>query len=140
MPSVVIDTNIFVSALLKKFSPTRIVIDAFLNGEFTLATSEELFAELIDALKKAKIMPLIDSVEAAFLLESIRRHAVVIAPAEMIKGCRDAKDDIVLQTAVAAGADVIVTGDGDLLTLNPFRNIRILPPKKFIEELKTPGR
>ena len=47
--------------------------------------------------------------------------------------CRDADDDVVLATALAGKADVIVTGDNDLLVLKTFRGIRILSPRKFLE-------
>ena len=49
--------------------------------------------------------------------------------------CRDADDDVVLATAVAGKADVIVTGDDDLLVLKTFRGIRILSPRKFLKLL-----
>jgi putative PIN family toxin of toxin-antitoxin system len=49
--------------------------------------------------------------------------------------CRDADDDVVLATALAGKADVIVTGDNDLLVLKEFRGTRILSPRKFLELL-----
>jgi len=49
--------------------------------------------------------------------------------------CRDAVDDVVLATALAGKADVIVTGDDDLLVLKQFRGIRILSPRQFLELL-----
>jgi putative PIN family toxin of toxin-antitoxin system len=49
--------------------------------------------------------------------------------------CRDKDDDIVIATAVAGKADVIVTGDDDLLALKKFRQIRILSPRQFLEFL-----
>ena len=49
--------------------------------------------------------------------------------------CRDADDDVVLATALAGKADVIVTGDNDLLVLREFRGTRILSPRKFLELL-----
>ena len=49
--------------------------------------------------------------------------------------CRDKNNDVVLATALAGKADVIVTGDNDLLVLKTFRGIRILSPRKFLELL-----
>ena len=49
--------------------------------------------------------------------------------------CRDKNDDVVLATALAGKADVIVTGDDDLLVLKTFRGIRILSPRQFLELL-----
>ena len=45
---------------------------------------------------------------------------------EKIQACRDVKDDKFLELAVNGNADVIVTGDADLLVLNPFREIEII--------------
>ncbi len=61
-----------------------------------------------------------------FLAKSI--HVEVIGSLHV---CRDANDDMVLECAVVAGADVIVSGDKDLLTLNPFEGIRIVSPAEF---------
>lgn len=56
---------------------------------------------------------------------------------QAITACRDPKDDKFLSLAVAGQADVIVTGDEDMLTLNPFRGVAILTPQEFIERFKT---
>jgi putative PIN family toxin of toxin-antitoxin system len=57
-----------------------------------------------------------------------------IEPKIEITECRDPKDNKFLELAVAGNADCIVTGDNDLLVLNPFRNIRIITPKEFIDQ------
>ena len=49
--------------------------------------------------------------------------------------CRDEDDDVVLATALAGKADVIVTGDEDLLVLKKFRGIEILSPRQFLKLL-----
>ena len=50
-----------------------------------------------------------------------------------IRECRDPKDDHLLALALDGHADVIVTGDQDLLVLNPWRGVRILTPAEFLE-------
>jgi uncharacterized protein len=50
---------------------------------------------------------------------------------EKILLCRDEKDNIILETAVVANANIIITGDKDLLILEEFRNIKILSPQEF---------
>lgn len=51
---------------------------------------------------------------------------------EEIQACRDVKDDKFLELAVNGNADFIVTGDADLLILNPFRKIEIITPEMFV--------
>jgi putative PIN family toxin of toxin-antitoxin system len=52
--------------------------------------------------------------------------------------CRDPKDDMVIECAVAAGADLILTGDKDLLAVKCYKTIRILTPRQFLNEFATP--
>jgi hypothetical protein len=61
------------------------------------------------------------------------REAVQLVPiTSRIEICRDARDNKFLNLAIDGQADVIVSGDADLLDLNPFGSIRILPPHQFI--------
>lgn len=50
-----------------------------------------------------------------------------------IKACRDPKDDKFLEAAVSGQATHLITGDADLLVLDPFQGIRILPPQEFLD-------
>jgi uncharacterized protein len=49
-----------------------------------------------------------------------------------VNACRDAKDDKFLELAVNGNADIIITGDADLLILNPFQEIEIITPEIFV--------
>jgi predicted nucleic acid-binding protein len=51
---------------------------------------------------------------------------------ESITICRDSKDDKFLELAISGKADFIITGDQDLLVLNPFRNIEIIAANEFL--------
>ena len=64
----------------------------------------------------------------------LRAH--LVEPDEAISVCRDPKDNMVLEAALAGGAKFIVTGDEDLLVLNPFRNIAIVAPSVFLRGLQ----
>jgi uncharacterized protein len=65
--------------------------------------------------------------------------AKMLAAAELVKiteriaACRDPTDDKFLELAVNGHADLIVSGDADLLALNPFRGIPIVPPATFVQ-------
>jgi predicted nucleic acid-binding protein len=53
---------------------------------------------------------------------------------------RDAKDNRYLELALAARATVIVSGDADLLTPDPWRGVRVLPPAQFLDEIGADGQ
>ena len=53
-------------------------------------------------------------------------------PVEKIDVCRDSKDNMILELAVAGKADFIITGDKDLKVLNPFQQIQIISPADFL--------
>ena len=55
----------------------------------------------------------------------------------IIHASRDPKDDMFLELAVNGNADVIVSGDQDLLALTPFREIPIVTPAGYLERLQT---
>jgi predicted nucleic acid-binding protein len=57
----------------------------------------------------------------------------LVAITERITACRDPHDDKFLDLAVNGHADLIVSDDADLLTLNPFRDIPILTPTAFMQ-------
>lgn len=60
----------------------------------------------------------------------------MVEPEVEIKACRDPKDDHLLALAVAGQADIIVTGDSDLLSMDPFQKIRIIGPSEFLRSFK----
>ncbi|HUN50958.1 MAG TPA: putative toxin-antitoxin system toxin component, PIN family [Candidatus Sulfotelmatobacter sp.] len=65
-------------------------------------------------------------------LKQLLAMALLIAPTERIAACRDPTDDRFLELAAGGNADFIVTGDSDLLALDPFRGIPIVAPAAFI--------
>ena len=56
----------------------------------------------------------------------------VVEVIDSVRACRDPKDDRILELAVNGNADCIVTGDGDLLVLNPFRGVAVMMPADFL--------
>jgi putative PIN family toxin of toxin-antitoxin system len=70
-------------------------------------------------------------------LKYFRNYVKEIIISEQIKICRDEKDNKFLELAVNGNADFIITGDKDLLVLNPFRTIRIISPSLFIQDMSS---
>ncbi len=66
------------------------------------------------------------------IIELLAAAALWVEPTEKVEDCRDAKDNRYLELALAAQATVIVSGDEDLLVLDPWRNVRVLRPAHFL--------
>jgi uncharacterized protein len=125
----VVDTNVFVSAALKEASwPGNTVrwIGKY-GGLLKTSVTEK---EVLEVLQRPRIAPKI----APFFLDNVRRvfaAAELVTITELVTGCRDPDDDKFLELAVNGRADVIVSGDDDLLALDTFRSIPIITPAAF---------
>ena len=135
MLKVVVDTNVLISGLLGSGSSSAI-LDIWRNKRFVLVISSDLLNELIVSLVKPKISKRFSKIVSQSLLELIEERAVFIDPKIKLEVCRDSKDNKVLECAVEGNADIIVTGDNDLLSLHPFRGVDILPPSELLKRLK----
>jgi putative PIN family toxin of toxin-antitoxin system len=133
----VVDTNILIRAVIRPTGTVGPVLLRLRRGDYTLLYAQSLLEELIDVLNRPRIRDkyrLTDQdIQTIVGLILLRGEAVV--PQEPITACRDPKDDKFLEVAVAGKADVIVSGDQDLLVLHPFRDIPILPPAAFLQML-----
>ena len=124
----VLDTNIVVSGLIWGGVP-RCLLDMARNGRVMLFTSGVLLDELADVLGRDKFAALLASqgITPAFLMQRYGMLATPVNPQPIERTVSsDADDDAVIATALAAQADVIATGDNDLLVLHPYQVIRIL--------------
>ena len=127
---VVFDTNILYSALAAKGFCEEVVDEA--AGAYPLVWSNQLREELEEVLTcRHKIGPATQAALSAYadLCEFVEPHPL---PKRI---CRDKDDDVVLATAVAGRADIIVTGDADLLILKNYQSIRIITPRQFLKFL-----
>jgi putative PIN family toxin of toxin-antitoxin system len=75
----------------------------------------------------------VTSVEREEFLEALIERAILVEPIETVTVCRDPKDDKFLELALNGKASFIITGDEDLLELNPFNEVRILKPDEFLQ-------
>ena len=129
---VVIDTNVYVSRALRVGSVPGLAVDkAWLHA--TTLLSRATWAELQSVIRRAKFNPYIKPGTLGPYLAKIRSFAEFIPISAPIRACRDPRDDKFLEVAVHGRADAIVTGDQDLLDLNPFRGIAILTPAEYLE-------
>ncbi len=124
----VVDTNLRVRALINSRGPVGPVLRRLADGDYTLLYSEALLEELVDVLGRPRIRDKyhlsVDVVQAVRQL--FARHGELVVPGRPVTTCRDPKDNKVLESALAGHADVIVSGDDDLLVLHPFEGIPIV--------------
>lgn len=130
----VLDTNIVVSALLWGGVP-RQILDLQRENRVTLFSSSGLLDELNNVLKREKFSKLLSSqkITPRYLMQRYGTLVNLVTPATITPTVRDSDDDIVIATALAARADVISTGDSDLLVLHSWRGIKILDAADTIQ-------
>ena len=132
MIRVVIDTNVFVSAVLG--GRLGAVIDFWQAQRFTLVVSDEIVREYVEVLRRPKLKLAAEQIDAiaAFILQNaeftnpVKGVAIVVA---------DPDDDMFLEAAVAGGSTLIVSGDHHLLDLGHYQGIPIVTGRDFIERL-----
>jgi len=128
----VFDTNVLVSALLLPDSAPRHALDrALAQGKVLLSLAA--LAELYEVLSRKQFRRYVDDADIRSFLAILTRETEWVDVDTRITACRDPKDDKFLELATSGRATHIVSGDADLLALNPFRGIAILSPRSFLE-------
>lgn len=128
----VFDTNVLVSALLLKHSVSRLALNiALANGQ--LLISSVAIDELNSVLKRPKFGKYVTEKERKQFISTLVRDAYLVTITRQITICRDPKDDKFLELAVDGNANCLITGDKDLLILNPFQGIPIVKPDAFLD-------
>lgn len=129
---IVLDTNALVSRLLIPGSiPGQAVRKAVEEGEILM--SESTLFELADVLGMEKFNTYISIQDRKEFLRMLGRIVEMVTILHAVHDCRDDRDNQILEVAVNGQAQVIVTGDEDLLVLNPFRGISILSPVDYLK-------
>lgn len=129
---VVLDTNVLLSAILFDGVPRRLLMSA-IDGRLRLMTSRYLLDEFEEILETKFGFSRAAAVETRSELEVLAR---IVEPIEVPRVCRDPDDDHVLAAAVAGEAELIVTGDRDLLVLKSHGDIEILTPTAAVSRLR----
>jgi len=136
----VLDTNTALSGLLWGGTPGRL-IDAAQERTIELACSAALLAELEGILRREKFTkPLARrAIAAADIFNGYAALVRLVTPANIAPTIeRDPSDDQVLAAALAARADLIVSGDAHLLDLKNFQAIPIVTARQALERIATP--
>ncbi len=128
---VVLDTNVFISGIVFG-GYSREILEAIIEGKIILFISENIINEVKDVLQRKKFnfslsitRQIINEIDAIseFIIPRKSHHVVM----------RDPDDNIIIDCAVEAKADYIITGDEDILVLKNFKDIKIVNPRDFVE-------
>lgn len=131
---VVLDTNVFVSAILG--GKLGVILDEWRAEQFTLLVSEAIVREYLDVIHRPKFK--FSPAEIAPITEYLLKTAEFVTPLETIEVVEaDPSDNKFLETAVTGKAIYVVSGDHHLLQLETFRDIKIIKAHEFIALLQT---
>lgn len=128
----VLDTNTLISRLLVPGGTAARAVDHALALGVPLVSAETL-AELAEVLSRPRFDRWVTLAERQRFMQLLGGVARKVPITHRVQACRDPKDDKFLHVALNGGAEAIVTGDRDLLVLNPFHGVRILAPAAFCE-------
>jgi putative PIN family toxin of toxin-antitoxin system len=133
---IVVDTNVLVSRLILPQSvPAQALRRAELEGR--LLVSEATMYELADVLSRPRFDRYVTRENRKGFLQRLGNIAELVPIIRLVRECRDPKDDKVLEVALNGRADVIITGDADLLGMHPWREIAVLSPAHFLGKVKS---
>jgi uncharacterized protein len=134
---VVVDTNVFVSLLIRP-GDTFVALAEFLDQNATVLYSADTLTELIDVLRRQKFARYTTAEEAAAFVEWLAAEGELVAVDRDVSGSRDPADDKFLALSVAGKAEYLVTGDKDLLVLKKIGAALIVSPSEFLARVDRP--
>ena len=129
---VVLDTNVLVSAMITSVGKPAAIVNAWLEGKFTLLTCAAHVDELRSMLQKPRVVELIKPHKAGRLVNQIKKLAEDVGELPTVERSSDPTDDFLLAMSEAGNADYLVTGDkSGLLALDRHKATRIVSASNF---------
>jgi putative PIN family toxin of toxin-antitoxin system len=127
---IVLDTNVILSAVLFAGKPRRL-LELVISGAVECTLSFAIVDELRDVLMRPKFG--LSPAQAARIVEELHEVCEVIRPGLTVRGVvADPSDSMLLECALASGADFVVSGDAHLVDIGSFRGIRIVTPAAYL--------
>ena len=137
MKRVTADSNILISAFLRGGKPLAL-IELARSGRIELAVSDDILAETGRVLATKFAVP---SEDVQAYQDEIRMFAKHVTPGERLDAVKaDPTDNPILECAVAAGSETVVTGDNHLLALGRFVGIQVMTVAEFLERFQGRAR
>jgi putative PIN family toxin of toxin-antitoxin system len=129
-----LDSNVIISGFLFGGPPARLLEHA-VAGAVQCFTSLPILDEVREVLQRPKFG--LSAGQALSLIEELHDLCEVVTPNERIRAVTgDADDDAILECALAAAANLVVSGDSHLLRLQEWRGIRMVPPAAALKEIE----
>lgn len=130
----VIDTNLLISAMISPNSIIHKVLKKTLEN-YIIYNSQQTLDEFVEVAKREKFLRFFkDLSKRDEFINFVIQSTKIIEPTHTVTDCRDPKDNMFLEIALTCEAVYLVSGDKDLLTLNPYQNIEIITASEFLEK------
>lgn len=134
MQKVVIDTNVFISALIQRSYPYLIINELFIEGKIDLCISDELLREYYLVFNRKKFSKYSDFInKAEILIADIEYKSIKFSPKRKLTIISDKDDNKLLELAEEAKANFLITGNTNDFTIKKYRSTRIVTPKEYWE-------
>ncbi|MGB5770128.1 MAG: putative toxin-antitoxin system toxin component, PIN family [Crocosphaera sp.] len=134
MNRIVIDTNVIISAILFNNSPPGKAVN-LANKRGRILLSDTIFQEMQKTITRPKFDRYLSFDSRRQILSKLLLDSELVEITETITVCRDPKDNQFLELAVSGKANFMITGDQDLLVLNPFQGIQIITVNEFLNKV-----
>ena len=137
---ILLDTNIIVAGFLSPTGPPGVLLLAWLQGRFRLVTSQAQLDELARVLTYDRIRERIHPVQAREFVENVEVLGVLVSDLPVLELSPDPPDNVILATAVAGEAELIVSGDkGHVLELREVEGIPVVTATDAVRHLGLSG-
>lgn len=128
---VVIDTNLCISILIGK--QTEKLIRIFDLPQYVLVTSEDLINEILNVTMRPKFARYFNMDKVRSFVQFLEENSIKFRIDNIPERCRDPKDDFLLELAVVADADILLSGDADLTDMKQIGHCKIMTVAEFMQ-------
>ena len=131
MTKLIFDTNVIISsAMLSDSLPAKSLNKGINEG--IILYSDATIEELFKVLERPKLRPFIKQEFITEFYHQITMNWQYVPILQRVNSCRDPNDDKFIELALNSDANFLITGDKDLLVMNPYRNTSIITPKEYL--------
>lgn len=131
---IVLDTNVLINGFKDDYSYEKKIIDAVIAGEIEAYANRQTLQE-----NKLIVSQLIDNEDYKNDLNKLFAQINWVVNRRRVRVVRDQEDNKILESAVEAGAEYLITSDNDLLQLDEYQKVKIINPAQFWAKYKDEG-